>query len=51
MIPELGQFALILALLVALVQSVVPLIGAQRRNAVLMGLAKPAARLQFALGD
>ena len=49
MIPELGQFGLILALLVALVQGVVPLIGAHRRNAVLMGLAKPAARLQFAL--
>ena len=49
MIPELGQIALILALLVALVQGVVPLIGAHRRNAALMGLAKPAARLQFAL--
>ncbi len=33
----------------ALVQGVVPLIGAQRRDAVLMGLAKPAARLQFVL--
>ena len=49
MIPELGHFALILALLVALVQSVLPLIGAQRRDAALMGLAKPAARLQFVL--
>ena len=49
MIPELGQFALILALLVALVQAVVPLIGAHRRDVALMGLAKPAARLQFAL--
>jgi len=49
MIPELGHFALILALLVALVQGVLPLLGAQRRDAVLMGLAKPAARVQFVL--
>ena len=49
MIPELGHFALILALLVALVQGVLPLIGAQRRDAVLMELAKPAARAQFFL--
>jgi len=49
MIPELGHFALILALLVALVQGIVPLIGAQRRDAVLIGLAKPAARAQFFL--
>jgi ABC-type amino acid transport substrate-binding protein len=49
MIPELGHFALILALLVALVQSVLPLVGAQRRDPVLMGLARPAARVQFAL--
>jgi len=32
MIPETGHFALILALLVALTQSVVPLIGAARRD-------------------
>ncbi|MEO8346312.1 MAG: heme lyase CcmF/NrfE family subunit [Betaproteobacteria bacterium] len=49
MIPELGHFALILALLVALVQSVLPLVGARRRDAALMGIAKPAARLQFIL--
>jgi cytochrome c-type biogenesis protein CcmF len=49
MIPELGHFALILALLVALVQGVLPLIGAQRRDAALMGLARPAARVQFVL--
>ena len=36
MIPELGHFALILALLVALVQGALPLIGAQRRDAALM---------------
>ncbi len=49
MIPELGHFALILALIVAIVQGVLPLIGAQRRDAVLMGIAKPAVRLQFFL--
>jgi len=32
MIPEIGHFALIVALLVALVQAVVPMIGAARRD-------------------
>ncbi|MGE5169966.1 MAG: heme lyase CcmF/NrfE family subunit [Rudaea sp.] len=49
MIPEIGHFALILALLVAVVQGVVPMIGAARRDATLMALAVPAARTQFAL--
>ncbi len=49
MIPEIGHFALILALLVALVQGVFPIIGAARGNAVWMGLAQPAARAQFFL--
>jgi cytochrome c-type biogenesis protein CcmF len=49
MIPELGHFALILALLVALAQGTLPLWGAYRRDAALMALAKPAARAQFAL--
>ena len=49
MIPELGHFALILALLVALAQGTIPLWGAYRRDAALMALAKPAARAQFAL--
>jgi len=43
MIAELGQFALILALLVSLVQGTLPLIGAQRGNVRLMALARPAA--------
>jgi cytochrome c-type biogenesis protein CcmF len=47
MIPELGQFALILALCLALVQGIVPLVGAARGNPVLMGVAKPAAHGQF----
>ena len=42
MIPELGQIVLILALLVAIVQGVVPLIGAHRGDPLLMGVAKPA---------
>lgn len=49
MIPEIGHFALILALLVAFVQGFFPIIGATRGNVVWMGLAKPAARAQFLL--
>jgi cytochrome c-type biogenesis protein CcmF len=49
MLVELGQFALILALLVALVQGVVPLAGAAVRSRPLMALAQPAALLQLAL--
>jgi len=49
MIPELGHFALILALLVAFTQGVVPLIGAHKRDAALMAIARPAARAQFVL--
>ncbi|MDD2934670.1 MAG: heme lyase CcmF/NrfE family subunit [Methylotenera sp.] len=49
MIPEIGHFALILALIVALIQGVFPIIGAARGNAVWMGLAQPAARAQFLL--
>jgi len=48
-IPEIGHFALILALLVALLLSSVPIIGAASGNTVWMGLAKPAARVQFML--
>jgi cytochrome c-type biogenesis protein CcmF len=47
MIPELGHLALILALSMALAQSVLPLIGAQRGNATWMALARPSARGQF----
>ena len=49
MIPELGQFILMLALAVALVQGVVPMVGAQRGRADWMALARPAAWLQFTL--
>ncbi|MDO9316402.1 MAG: heme lyase CcmF/NrfE family subunit [Burkholderiaceae bacterium] len=47
MIPELGHVALILALSMALAQSVLPLIGAQTGNAAWMSLARPSARGQF----
>jgi len=49
MIPELGHFTLILALLVALVQAAVPLVGAARNDTALMNVAVPAARLQLVL--
>jgi len=47
MIPELGHFALILALVLALVQGTFPLLGAQRRDPALMAIAPAAARAQF----
>jgi cytochrome c-type biogenesis protein CcmF len=48
MIPELGLYALVLALGLALIQSVAPVIGARRRDAALMGLASTTALAQFA---
>ncbi len=47
MIPELGHFALILALSLAICQGVMPIIGAHRNDAALMAVAKPAALGQF----
>ncbi len=49
MIPEIGQFALILTLLVALVQGSLPMLGAARGRADWMALAGPTAVLQLAL--
>ncbi|MFM7347622.1 MAG: heme lyase CcmF/NrfE family subunit [Tagaea sp.] len=49
MAAELGHYALVLALCVALIQSIVPLAGAQRGDAALMAAAKPAALAQFLL--
>lgn len=43
MIPELGQFALTLALAMALMQSVVPMLGAARGNLVWMRSAQSTA--------
>jgi len=47
MLPELGNFALILALLVALALAIIPTIGAAKNNAAMMALARPAAAGQF----
>jgi cytochrome c-type biogenesis protein CcmF len=49
MTPELGQFALVLAALVAFAQSFVPLIGASRRDLRWMSFGATAAVGQFAL--
>ncbi len=49
MIPELGHFALVLALAVAVVQGTVPLAGASTRRRHWMAVASPAAYLQFFL--
>lgn len=46
MIVELGHFALILGLMVALFQATVPLVGAARGNVQWMGFAGPAAFAQ-----
>jgi cytochrome c-type biogenesis protein CcmF len=46
-IPELGHFALIVALMLALVQGILPIVGAHRDNATLMAVARPAAQGQF----
>jgi cytochrome c-type biogenesis protein CcmF len=47
MITELGHFALILAFVIAIVQMVVPLIGAHFRWPGWMSVAEPAAQAQF----
>jgi cytochrome c-type biogenesis protein CcmF len=47
MIPEIGQFALIIALLLALTQATLPLIGASRGNRSWIALAAPAGQAQF----
>ncbi|MBS0519110.1 MAG: heme lyase CcmF/NrfE family subunit [Proteobacteria bacterium] len=46
MLPELGHFALILALAVALVQATLPLVGAARGDIRLMALGRTAALTQ-----
>ncbi|PCC97431.1 heme lyase CcmF/NrfE family subunit [Halopseudomonas pelagia] len=46
MIPELGQIALIIALVLAVLQATVPLYGAWRGDSLAMGFAQPAAIAQ-----
>jgi cytochrome c-type biogenesis protein CcmF len=47
-IAEIGHYALILALGLALIQGSMPVVGARRADATLMSLAAPAALAQFA---
>ena len=47
MIPEIGQFALIIALMLALTQATLPLIGAAKGIQPLVLMAKPTAQAQF----
>ena len=47
MVPEIGHFALILALLLSAVQGILPIAGAARGNAAWMAVARPAAQGQF----
>jgi cytochrome c-type biogenesis protein CcmF len=49
MITELGHFALLLAFGVALIQTIVPLVGAHKGWPGWMAVAEPAASVQFAL--
>ena len=49
MLPELGQIALILALLIATLQALLPMIGAQRGIASWMAVARPSAYAQLLL--
>jgi len=47
MIAEAGHFALVLALALALIQSVVPVIGARLRDPALLNVARSTALVQF----
>jgi len=49
MITELGHFALILALFVAIIQSTIPLIGAARRHIGWMAVGRSCALIGFGL--
>ncbi|MCC6734537.1 MAG: heme lyase CcmF/NrfE family subunit [Bauldia sp.] len=49
MISELGHYALVLAIAVAIIQSTVPFWGARTGDSRLMALARPAAVTQFLL--
>jgi len=49
MIPEFGHYALILALCIALIQGVLPLIGAHQGRREWLVLARPAAQTVFFL--
>lgn len=48
MIAEIGHYALVLALALALIQAVVPLVGARIKDPVMMSVAGPTALAQLA---
>ena len=48
MIPELGHFALVLALGLGLIQSIAPVVGVRRLDNSFMQLASSTALAQFA---
>jgi len=47
MIPEVGQFALVIALMLALTQATLPMIGAAKGIPQLIAFARPTAQAQF----
>ena len=47
MIAEAGHYALVLALALALIQSIVPVIGARLRDPALMNVARSTALAQL----
>ena len=47
MLPEIGNFALIMALVIASMQMIFPIYGAQKGNVAMMSIARPAAIAQF----
>jgi cytochrome c-type biogenesis protein CcmF len=47
MIPELGQYALMIALGLALIQGIMPIVGTRTNDPVLMNMAAPTAIAQF----
>ena len=49
MIPELGHYALILALLVSLAQGILPLVGSHRGDAAWIAFARPSALAMWLL--
>jgi cytochrome c-type biogenesis protein CcmF len=49
MIVEIGHYALVLAFVLSLVQSIVPLWGAHRKDSALTAMAAPAAVMVFVL--
>lgn len=49
MIPEIGHYALLLALVFSLIQGIIPLVGLAKNNEKLLAFATPTARIQSLL--